>query len=209
MIFHLAALKDVQLSSENTLKTIQSNVIGTMNVLKLSLEHAHIKQVIAISSDKAVMVSSIYGATKFLMEGLFREYELINPHCSYRILRIGNVLHSTSSVLPKWKRALLNHDDITITDRSATRYFITREEVVDNIFECLENAQDANPYLPRMKSISMGDLLDVLIIKYGNGSNRIRVTGLKNGENMHEFLANGISSQDAEKWSVEELYHLV
>ncbi len=209
-IYHLASLKDVVLSSEHTLKTIQSNVIGTINVLKLSEENPEIKYVITVSSDKAVKISSVYGATKFLTENLFREFELINSsNCKYRVLRIGNVMYSTSSVLPKWKNALLNKEEIILTEPAATRFFWTREEVADQMLECLEKAPDANPYLPRMKSVSMGELLEVMISKYSNGKRDIKITGLQKGENLHEFIAEDLSSLDAERWSREELFNIL
>jgi UDP-N-acetylglucosamine 4,6-dehydratase/UDP-glucose 4-epimerase len=209
-IFHLASLKDVMLSSENTLKTVQSNVIGTVNVLKLSVENEEIKYVLGLSSDKAVKVSSVYGATKFLMESLFREFELINPaRCKYRVLRIGNVMYSSSSVLEKWRNALLNGREIILTEPKATRFFWTREEVAALIFECLEKAPDAAPYLPRMKSVSMGALLDVMISKYGNGKHDIRIIGLQQGENLHEFISEGLSSFEAECWTREDLFNIL
>jgi UDP-N-acetylglucosamine 4,6-dehydratase/5-epimerase len=209
-IFHLASQKDVLLSSEHTLKTVQTNITGTMNVLRLSLENTEIRYVLTISSDKAVKVSSVYGATKFLVENLFREYEQINPaNCKYRVLRIGNVMYSTSSVLPRWKKALLNNEEIVLTEPKATRFFWTRDEVADQVFECLEKAPDASPYLPAMKSITMGELLDVMISKYGNGKNNIKITGLQPGENLHEFIARDKSSFDAERWTKEELYKIL
>jgi UDP-N-acetylglucosamine 4,6-dehydratase/UDP-glucose 4-epimerase len=209
-IFHLASLKDVLLSAENTLKTVQSNVIGTMNVLKLSTENKEIKYVLALSSDKAVKISSVYGATKFLMENLFREFEMINSlDCKYRVLRIGNVMYSSSSVLEKWKYSLLNGREIILTEPKATRFFWTREEVSELILECLEKAPDARPYLPRMKSVSMGDLLDLMIHKYGNGKHDVKIIGLQKGENLHEFISEEKSSFEAERWTKEELLNIL
>lgn len=209
-IYHLASLKDVILSSDHTLKTIQTNINGTLNVLRLSVEIPEIGFVLTISSDKAVKVSSVYGATKFLVENLFREFELINPvKCKYRVLRIGNVMYSTSSVLPRWKNALLNNEEIVLTEPKATRFFWTRDEVSDLVFECLEKAPDASPYLPAMKSVTMGELLEVMISKYGNGHNNIKITGLQPGENLHEFISEGKSSFEAERWTKEELFKIL
>ena len=75
-IYHLASFKDVLLSADNPLKTVQSNIIGSLNVLKLSVENKNIKFVIATSSDKAVKIASVYGATKFILENLFNEFEI-------------------------------------------------------------------------------------------------------------------------------------
>lgn len=209
-IYHLASLKDVSLSAEHTLKTVQSNIIGTINVLKLSNELKEIQNVLAISSDKAVKISSVYGATKFILENLFREFEMINgSSCKYRVLRIGNVMYSSSSVLPRWKNALLKGEDIVLTEPAATRFFWTLDEVVDLIYECMEKAPDASPYCPVMKSVSMGEILEVMISKYGNGQSRIIVTGLQPGENLHESIAENKSSAEAEKWTKEDLYKIL
>jgi UDP-N-acetylglucosamine 4,6-dehydratase/UDP-glucose 4-epimerase len=144
------------------------------------------------------------------MENLFREFELINStNCKYRVIRIGNVIYSNSSVLEKWKYALLNNKEIILTEPGATRFFWTREEVVGHIFDCLGSATDASPYLPVMRSVSMGDLLDVMVSKYGNGNRNVKVIGLQKGENLHEMISEGQSSFDAEKWTKEELYQIL
>lgn len=209
-IFHLASQKHVNLSSEHTIKTVQSNITGSLNVLKLTLELPEIKYIIATSSDKAVKVSSIYGATKYIMENLFREYELINsPNCRYRIVRIGNVFHSSGSVLEKWKIALLNGKPVILSSPEATRFFITAEQVVETIFECLEEAPDSKPYLPSMKSVNMGYLLETMMGKYSTGKSEVKVSGLQPGENLHEFIADSYSSETAEKWTREELLKIL
>ena len=106
-IFHLAAFKDVILAKEHPLKAVQTNILGTLNLLKITVEEQNIKFILATSTDKAVQVSGTYGATKLLMENLFGDFEQINgSNCAYRIVRYGNVLHSTGSVLVKWKYAL-------------------------------------------------------------------------------------------------------
>ena len=114
-IFHLAAFKDVILAKEHPLKAVQTNILGTLNLLKITVEEQNIKFILATSTDKAVQVSGTYGATKLLMENLFGDFEQINgSNCAYRIVRYGNVLHSTGSVLVKWKYALENRKDLSI-----------------------------------------------------------------------------------------------
>lgn len=134
-IFHLAAFKDVILAKEHPLKAVQTNILGTLNLLKITVEEQNIKFILATSTDKAVQVSGTYGATKLLMENLFEDFEQINgSNCAYRIVRYGNVLHSTGSVLVKWKYALENRKELILTDPEATRFFITWEQAIDVIF---------------------------------------------------------------------------
>ena len=99
-VFHLTALAQ-GMQSGKCIESINTNVLGSMNVLVESLD---VDFVIGISSDKVVQVSGNYGATKFLMERLFTEFEEINPDTKYRVVRLGNVIYSTDSVLEKWKK---------------------------------------------------------------------------------------------------------
>ncbi len=207
-IYHLASFKEINLAEKNALKTVQTNIFGTLNILKASVDYPNIHFVIVASSDKAEKISGVYGATKFIMEKLVEEFNFINQgQCKYRILRFGNILHSTSSVLVKWKKAILEGKDLVITDPSATRYFLTREEAVAMIFECLETATDSKPYFTKMKSLSLKELLDMMILKYGNGrKNNIIQIGLREGENKHEKISPDLTSEHAIRWNKEELY---
>ena len=102
-VFHLAASKHVGLAEITVRETIKSNTLGSMNILEQSLEE-NLEFVIGISTDKAAQVAGVYGASKLLMERLFTQFERLNPSCDYRIVRYGNVLYSTGSVLCKWKK---------------------------------------------------------------------------------------------------------
>jgi UDP-N-acetylglucosamine 4,6-dehydratase len=207
-IFHLASFKDVNLAEKHALKTIETNILGTLNLLKATVDHKTIKFIVASSSDKAGKISSVYGASKFLLEKLFSEFNLLNSgQCKYRVIRYGNILHSTSSVVVKWRKAIASGSDITITDPSATRFFLTRDAAISAIFACLAKARDARPYSPVMKALSIGDLLDLMISKYGNGQKcRIVQVGLQEGENKHEYIDTYTTSEFAPRWEKDEIY---
>lgn len=209
-IFHLAALKHVGIAEIHPREAIMTNILGTVNLLEMSLLYKP-KFIIGISTDKAASRSGVYGATKFLMERLFAEYEKLNPKTEYRVVRYGNVLYSTGSVLTKWKDKIQKGEVITITDLDATRFFWTVEQAVDLIFECLKKAKDSTPYLTPMKSMRMGDLLEVMIEKYGEkGKVEYEVIGLQPGENMHEIIAEGQpDSSQVEKFTKEEIRRLI
>ncbi len=143
------------------------------------------------------------------MEKLFTESEQYNTHTQYRIVRYGNVLYSTGSVLCKWKDAMLNNKEIIVTDTSATRFFWTVDQAIDLIFECLNNACNARPYVPEMKAMKIGDLLNAMMKKYGEPSD-IKVIGLQKGENLHEkILEDGKYSNEVELYSVKEITELI
>jgi len=206
-IYHLAAFKHVGLAEEQTRECVKSNIIGTINLLDQTL-FKDIDFIIGISTDKAVQISGVYGATKFIMEKLFQEYEKINSDCKYRIVRYGNVLYSTGSVLCKWKDKLLKGKEIIITNPNATRFYWTITQAIDHIFECIKSSLDSTPYIPSMKSMRMGDLLEAMMMKYGKVS--IKETNLQEGENMHEKLSKeGLDSSQTEHYTIDEIITMI
>lgn len=210
-IFHLAAFKHVGLAQTFSKECIKSNVVGSMNVLDLTLEDPNIEFVIGISTDKACKVAGVYGASKYLMEALFLQYEGLNPGCQYRLVRYGNVLYSTGSVLCKWKDLIEQDKQCIVTDPEATRFYWTVDQAIDLIFECLEKSTTSKPFCPTMKSVKIEDLLEAMYLKYGNGK-RIepKLIGLQKGENLHEkILEDGLASDEVEKYSIEELLQLI
>ena len=99
-IFHLAAFKHVGIAETQSRECIKSNTIGSLNLLELTADY-DLDFNIGISTDKAAIVSGVYGASKFLMEALYRQFEVNYPDTQFRIVRYGNVLYSTGSVLCK------------------------------------------------------------------------------------------------------------
>lgn len=209
-IFHLAAFKHVTLSETFVIETVKTNVIGSLNLLDMTLTK-DIEFFIAISTDKAAQVAGVYGGTKLIMEKLIRQYESLNSKCEYRIVRYGNVLYSTGSVLCKWKDLIIQGKEIIITDENATRFFWTKDQAIDLIISCMNNAINSLPYCPTMKSMSIKNLLQAMIEKYSNGNNiPIKKIGLQVGENMHEkVLENGPYSNEVVQYTVEEIKELI
>jgi len=207
-IFHLAAFKHVGLAEDQPYECIQSNVIGTMNLLYQFTGNLFV----AISTDKAAQVNGVYGATKLLMERLIKEKERISfPYTHYRVVRYGNVLYSTGSVLCKWKEAFQRGQPIKVTDFNATRFFWTVDQAVDLIFESITHAKDSTPYCPTMKAMRVGDLMLACWKKYNNGTQLIaQEIGLQPGENLHEkVLEQGPYSNEVERYSIEQIMELI
>lgn len=206
-VFHLAAFKHVGLAEKFARECTKTNVIGSINILEQSLKQKF-DFVIAISTDKAAQVSGVYGSSKLLMERVIKQYESLNPDTQYRIVRYGNVLYSTGSVLCKWKELLKEGKQIIVTDPEATRFFWTVDEAVDLIFDCMEKANDSSPFIPFMKSMKIKDLLEAMKIKYlpKDKELKIKYIGLQKGENMHEkILENGPSSNEVDSFSINEI----
>ena len=140
------------------------------------------------------------------------ELERLNPDVDYRIVRYGNVLYSTGSVLCKWKELIENNQALIVTEPSATRFFWSVDQALDLIYDCLNNAKDSSPYVPTMKAMSIENLLEAMYVKYmpEGGSRQVKVIGLQPGENLHErILEDGPDSSQVEQYTVEEILPLI
>jgi UDP-N-acetylglucosamine 4,6-dehydratase/5-epimerase len=205
-VYHLAAMKSVDIAERQPFECIQTNINGTLNLLTESL-NTKPELFLMISTDKAAQVTGVYGATKFLGERLMKEAEMANPFTRYRIVRYGNVLYSTGSVLCKWRDAMIKGDGVKITKPEMTRFFWTKDQAVDLIFDCIGNAEDATPYVPEMKSMRMGDLLEAMMKKYGKV--KCEVIGNRGGENLHETIDGKVFSNEVEQFSIDEIKELI
>jgi|TARA_B100000287_G_scaffold432613_1_gene492339 UDP-N-acetylglucosamine 4,6-dehydratase len=207
-VFHLAAVAE-GMQAGKPIESVTTNVIGSMIVLQ---EASNVDFVLGISSDKVVQVSGTYGATKFLMEKLFNQFEEINPKVKYRVVRLGNVIYSVDSVLYRWKSLIEKCEEVIITDKRATRFFMTPEKSVDLIINCLEKAKDSKPYFEDMKSTSIGNLLQAMINKYAPQDCKlpIKTIGLHSSENLHEKISeNGICTNEIEQYTIKELEEMI
>ena len=210
-VFHLAAYKHVGLSESYVRECTRSNVIGSLNILEESAE-LECDFNLGISTDKAVQVNGIYGASKCLMEGLYKQFQKNYPHTKFRQVRYGNVLYSTGSVLCKWRDLLKQGKEVIVTDPNATRFFWTIDSAIDLIFDCLKFSDSPEPYVPDMKSMSVGDLLQAMANKYlpAGGELKIKTIGLQPGENLHEKVhSDGRDSSQVERFTIEEIMKLI
>lgn len=209
-VFHLAASKHVGLAETFVRENIKSNTLGSLNILEQSFDLG-LDFIVATSTDKAAQVSGVYGATKLLMERLFSQYEKLNPDTTYRIVRYGNVLYSTGSVLCKWKELIEKGQEVIVTDPKATRFFWTVDHAVQLIFDCLSEATSSAPYCPSMKSMSIENLLKAMIEKYSDGKEiTIKEIGLQAGENLHEkIMEEGPYSNQVEEFTVDGIKKLI
>lgn len=209
-VFHLAASKHVGLAEVFVRENIKTNVLGSLNIFEQSLKQ-QLDFILSISTDKAAQVSGVYGATKLLMERLSKQYEKLNENCQYRVVRYGNVLYSTGSVLCKWKDLIKSGKEVIVTEPEATRFFWNVRQAIDLIYACMHNAVDSTAYCPNMKSMRIKNLLSAMIEKYSNGvSIPIKIIGLQVGENLHEkVLDEGPYSNEVEEFTIEEIKQLI
>jgi len=190
-IFHLAGFKHLPLAEQQSQECINTNVIGSKNILDASL-YSEPDFIIGISSDKAYNPVSCYGMTKRLMEYLFAQYQRIKgtSKTEYRIVRYGNVLGSTGSVIPVWHKQGQAKENIKLTG-NFTRFFFSVDDAVNTLFDCLNKSKDATPFIPNMKAISVHSLAEIFTEHYKVS---IDFIGNRGGEKINEEIAEGITS---------------
>lgn len=200
-IYLLSAMKHVGLAEIDVRSCVKTNVLGAMNVIEESLITKP-EFLMFISTDKAAQPQGVYGCSKKICERLMTEAEKINPETKYRIVRYGNVLGSTGSVITKWKPKMERGEEVIITDPEASRFFWTVTEAVDLIFECLNKAIDSTPYIPKMKAVKMGTVLEACMEVYGKSP--VRIIGLQPGENKVETTDGITFSDQVEQFTKDE-----
>lgn len=200
-VFLLSAMKHVGLAENDVRSCVETNVTGTMNVINESFITKP-ELLMFISSDKAAQPGGVYGCTKKIGERLMSEAEKINLDTNYRVIRYGNVWGSTGSIVTKWKPKMERGEEVIITDPEASRFFWTVDEAVKLIFECTLYARDATPYIPKMKAVKMGVVLEACMEVYGKSP--VKTIGLQPGENRVETTDGVIFSDTCEQFSKQE-----
>ena len=191
IVFHAAALKHVAIVEHNPLEAINTNVIGSMNLLEASISE-NVDAVIAVGTDKAVSPLNTYGVTKLLMEKLFTtvsNYLDTDRHKTKFIsLRYGNVLGSSGSVIPKFIQQIKSKQKITITDPEMTRFSITMNEALDFILDSAMSGKGSEVFIPKLRAYKIDDVKTALQELISNtGDERIPV---RQGDKFHETLIN-------------------
>ena len=190
LVFHAAAYKHVPLMEASPKEAIKTNILGTYYVAKAANQH-QVKQMILISSDKAVRPTNIMGASKRYAELIVQSFNKTSD-TAYASVRFGNVLGSNGSVIPLFKKQILSGGPITVTDKEITRYFMTVSEAVGLILECTLYAKGGEIFILDMgKAIKIKDLAKKMIKLAGLEEGRdieIVYTGLRPGEKLYEEL---------------------
>lgn len=215
VVIHAAALKHVHSGEYNPREVVRTNVEGAQNVIEAAIR-AGVKQVIAISTDKAVNPANLYGATKMTAERLFLTAStyaggtLGSP--SFVVIRYGNVAGSRGSIIPLWREQIRRGQPLTITDPAMTRFWYTLKDATRLVEAVARDAWlhgkrlDAKVLVPRMQWYKVGDL--ALALTREEVSYQQKIIGIRPGEKMHEALIGPEESRYAHKvgnllWHIE------
>lgn len=200
-VYLLSALKHVGLADIEVKACITTNIVGTTNVVEESLRIKP-RVFLFVSTDKAGQPTGVYGCSKKIGERLIAEAEAMNPDTKYRIVRYGNVWGSTGSIITKWRPKMERGEEILLTDPDASRFFWSVTEAVDLIFECVERGLNAVPYIPKMKAVKMGVVLEACMEVYGKCP--VKEIGLQPGENKIETTDGVTFSDQVEQFTKDE-----
>lgn len=183
IVVHAAALKVIPTAEFNPIEAVNTNIGGAINVIDASLD-AGVEKTIAISTDKCCHPVNLYGATKLVAEKLFIQANVYSGRKKTRFscVRYGNVILSRGSVIPLFMKQR-ESGEITITDERMTRFWITLEQGVNFVINCLERMQGGEIFIPKIPSMKLVDMADVIAPEA-----RRTIIGLRAGEKLHEIL---------------------
>lgn len=185
-VFHTASYKHVQECEYNPLDAIETNIVGTTNLIEAAIKQ-NVKKVLYTSSDKAVNPTNTMGTTKLLAEKLMiaaNDYSAGNT--IFSSCRFGNVLDSSGSVIPLFKKQINDNKTITITDPKMTRFIISKDKAIELVLLSCYLSRAGEIFIFKMDAINIVDLADAMIEKYGNAKKHI--IGKKPGEKLYEEL---------------------
>lgn len=182
-VFHAAALKHVTPNEEYPLEAIQTNIIGTYNVMAEAKKWVCMEKFVFVSTDKVIHSSSIMGATKRVGEIMVR-----NQGKGFLAVRFGNVLGSRGSVVPIWQKQMDVGKPLTVTHPNMTRYFMTIPQAVALVIEAAETGEGGEVMILDMgKQVNVLDLAKGILEKAGKPP-KIDIIGVRPGETMDERL---------------------
>ncbi len=189
-VIHAAALKHVNLGEYNPMEVVKTNIVGAQNIVDTCLDKK-IKNVIALSTDKASSPINLYGASKLCSDKIFLAANNIKgkKNIKFSIVRYGNVLGSRGSVLPIFLNCLKNKDKFTITHKDMTRFNITLNEGIEFVDWCLRNNNGGEIFIPKLKSFRVTDLAKAVYSKA-----KFKIIGIRPGEKLHEELISETDS---------------
>jgi UDP-N-acetylglucosamine 4,6-dehydratase len=185
VVIHAAALKQVPAAEYNPSECIQTNVVGAENVVWASLTN-RVKQVVALSTDKACNPVNLYGATKLASDKTFVAANNLSGDigCRFSVVRYGNVVGSRGSVVPLYRRLLAQGAaSLPVTDARMTRFWITLDEGVNFVLSSLEMMRGGEIFVPKIPSMAMPDLARAMAPEA-----EVRIIGIRPGEKLHEIM---------------------
>ena len=195
VVFHAAAYKHVPLMQDNPTEAVNNNVWGSLNLMKLAIEHK-VANFVYVSTDKAVNPVNVMGATKRVGELLMLSLAKTNPHTRFNAVRFGNVIESNGSVMQIFRNQIARKAPLTVTHADVTRFFMTIDEASQLIIQSMLLGKHGEILV-----LDMGEPVKILdlaksLVRAVDPSLTIEITGLRPGEKMYEELSYGPDTVD-------------
>lgn len=199
-VYHAAALKHVPIVEENEVEGVRTNAFGTLTAARAAAA-AGVERFVLISTDKAVRPTSVMGASKRLAEMMLQALQAEHPGTRYVMVRFGNVLGSSGSVVPLFREQIMRGGPVTVTDPEMTRYFMTIPEAAELVLQAGSLGQGGEVFMLDMgEPVRIVDMARRMIALAGrsirdrerpDGEIEIRFTGVRPGEKLFEELVIG------------------
>ena len=201
IVVNAAALKHVPICEDDPFESVKTNIIGHQNIIESVNEFGKIQTLVFVSTDKACNPINVYGMCKAISEKLYIEYAKQQNDIKVVLVRYGNVLESTGSVIPFFKSLLENGcDSLPITHKDMTRFLLSLEQATDLIDWAYSSEHSHGKIaIPKIKALKVTDIADVLIKSF-NKNIPLKYTGIRRGEKLHEEMIS------KEEWMRTEDY---
>jgi len=202
VVIHAAAMKHVHLAEYNPMECVKTNILGAENVINAALQTG-VKNVVALSTDKAAAPINLYGATKLASDKLFVAANNIkgSRDLKFSVVRYGNVMGSNGSVMPffldKRKEGVL-----PITDDRMTRFNISLEDGCEMVFNAIEKAWGGEIFVPKIPSYKITDVATAIAPE-----SEQKIVGIRPGEKLHEEMIT--MSDSFNTWDLGKYYAIL
>ncbi len=183
IIFHAAAMKQVDTVEYNPFEAIKTNIYGTENVIKAAIMNK-VEKIIGVSTDKCVSPTNLYGATKLCLEKLIIHGNIMagEQNTIFSVLRYGNVINSRGSVVPLFMKQK-DEECFTITDPNMTRFTLTINQAINFVLNSASKMIGGEIFIPKLPSYDILQLTRVI-----NPDIDVKIIGIRPGEKIHESM---------------------
>jgi UDP-N-acetylglucosamine 4,6-dehydratase len=192
-VFHAAALKQVPAIEYNPYEAVKTNIIGSQNVIRASISN-NVTHVMAISTDKCVDPTNLYGGTKLCAEKLFINANILSPTTKFCAARYGNVLGSRGSVIHIFKDMHDKGNVMKVTDDRMTRFTVTLEQAINFVLMGINLSIGGEIFVPILPSYNIMQLVEIF-------GGQHQVVGIRPGEKLHELMLSEYESHLAYKFN--------
>ncbi len=188
-VFHAAALKQVPSCEFYPMQAVQTNIVGTENLLNCAIE-AKVKKVIVLSTDKAVYPINAMGVSKAMMEKVVvaKSRNLDDNETIITCTRYGNVMASRGSVIPLFIDQIRKGKEITVTDPAMTRFMMSLDQAVELVLFAFEHGRNGDIFVQKAPAATVGLLAKTIVKLFNKPDHTISIIGTRHGEKLYEAL---------------------